>query len=51
MAPPSVEIAVFNTGALLIEAQGQPPLRLSPDQARDLMAFLRRTAASTPELQ
>jgi hypothetical protein len=41
LATPSVVCAVFNSGELLIEAPGQQPLRLAPEQTRDLLRWLR----------
>lgn len=42
--PPSLDCALFHSGALLIEAPGAAPLRLSREQARDLVAYLQRIA-------
>lgn len=41
-AEPTVSVALFNTGALLIEAGSQAPLRLSREQTRELVGYLLR---------
>lgn len=41
---PTLDCALFHSGALVIEAPGAPPLRLSREQARDLVAYLQRIA-------
>ncbi len=39
--PAPLACAIFNTGELLIEVPGHPPLRLSPAHAGELIQYLR----------
>lgn len=39
---PRIACAVFNTGEMLLELPGQPPLRLDRDQSADLLRWLQK---------